>query len=314
MKKSVILLYLRFIILLTILFAVFLPYAVKIRKPSKVQNLPKEEKSFNFDNTLKPETIDKISDTVYIDYNYPIALSGKNRDEIFNIRKKYVSKSIFARDDYEPSDSVFGQIEDGKPWISCNICNDPETHISVIDGVSEETRFTLNPTILVSIEYPFLFNSNPNDKWCTSDINNMIPQNVKYDGAKKEITVTYKKLPFKNFDNDFYQFNGINARDLGYEYAFVDMSKSTVPIKFSNSNNISNEVIQFQNYIHVGGSCKHEGGCNNGSPRQEKLQFIQPDTDYSNDNGEIYIKLWKNYPNSSNDEPDIAEKIVIEQY
>ena len=42
----------------------------------------------------------------------PIPLSYKSKQEIYNIRKNAVKKSIFNYDYYEPSNEVFGQIED----------------------------------------------------------------------------------------------------------------------------------------------------------------------------------------------------------
>ena len=86
-------------------------------------------------------------------------------------------------------------------------------------------------------------------------------------------------------------------------------------LNFVNSNNIGNSVVEFQNFLHTGGSCKHSSGCNNGSPFQHMLHFENPHVDsmpYKN-NKEIYIKLWKNKPNSKYDTPDIVERIIIKR-
>lgn len=249
--------------------------------------------------------------------NQPIGLSGKSKDEIYNIRKKYVSQSIFAAPDYEPSDEVFGGIESGKPWIENNICKEPDNSSAMRHNkASEETRFINNPALLVAIEYPFSFSDYPNEEWCADPENNLIPDSIQYDGDKKEITVYYTMLPFKIHDNfSFYQFNGINARDLGYNYAYVDKGKSTFNVKFTDSNNMGNSVISFQNYIHLGSSCGVSGGCNNGSPRQSFLEFRYEEDDYSDEyDGTIYIKLWKSQPASYTDTADITEKIIIREY
>ncbi|MBD5402170.1 hypothetical protein HDR58_05155 [bacterium] len=242
----------------------------------------------------------------------PISLSYKSKSFVYKVRKEAVAKSIFATQNYEPSEYVFGQIENFKPWIACDVCkdrNDPYT----IEGPSEETRFILNPAMLVAIEYPFSFNDE-GLSWCKSPIENLIPKKISYDGSKKEISVTYEKLPFTtNGNHTFYIFNGLNAKDLGYQYAYLDNSKSTYKVDFSNEYNFSHEVIEFQNYIHVGGSCGVEGGCNNGSPRQSFLEFKENNTEYLHSNREIYIKLWKNRPNSPYDKADITEKIILEE-
>ena len=245
----------------------------------------------------------------------PIPLSGKSKKEIYDIRKEYVKSSIFANQDYEPSEEVFGQIESGKPWISSNVCKNPKTHSMRISGRSEESRFIVNPNVLVALEYPFSFSNYPNEEWCADDTINMLPEILEYDGYKKEIKVYYRRLPFPTNDGfSFYQFNGINARDLGYRYAYVDMAKSSFKPVFTDSDNIGTRAVEFQNFIHLGGSCGVEGGCNNGSPRQSYLEFKQAETDYSYSNGEIYIKLWRNEPSSVKNDADLVEKIIIREY
>ena len=247
-----------------------------------------------------------------IDYNFPIALSGKTKNEIYQIRKEYVEKSIFANENYEPSEAVFGPISANKPWISLNVCKENENDASKTDGPSEEARFLINPSVLVALEYPFLFTYD-NEEWCSDTANAMLPKEVNYNSTKNEITVVYSKLPFYTRGQDFYQFNGLNARDFGYNYAYIDIIKSRNLPQFTNSNNIARNTIQFLNYIHTGGSCKVEGGCNNGSPRQDYLEFDYPEKKYVN-NCTIYIKLWKDKPLSHWLKADITEKIIIEDY
>ena len=252
-------------------------------------------------------------ESIEIPYNFPDSLSGKTKEEVFELRKEYVAKSIFASDDYSPSEEVFGEIESGKPWIALNICLNPATSASRTTGRSEEARFINNPTILVALEHPFSFQEN-DVSWCTNKKNNLIPRRILYDKDNNEISVFYRKLPFKTNSGDFYTFNGINARDFGYKYAYVDLSKSTYHPEFAHEENVSNTITEFQNYIHLGGSCGVEGGCNNGSPNQPMLNFYNHRTEMSGKNGMIYIKLWKNPPASPDDEPDIVEKIILEYY
>ena len=247
-----------------------------------------------------------------IPYNYPVNLSGKSKEEVFELRKQYVANSIFADENYSPSEEVFGEIESGKPWIALNNCLDPETSASRTDGVSEEARFILNPSILVAVEHPFNFHED-NLEWCTNKVNVMLPERVVFNEEKNEISIVYRQLPFVTNSGDFYTFNGINARDFGYKYAYVDLSKSTFQPEFAHEENVSNTVAEFQNFIHLGGSCGVEGGCNNGSPNQPMLNFYDTTEKFSDKSGVIYIKLWKNPPASPEDEPDITEKIIIEK-
>ncbi|MBP5404138.1 MAG: hypothetical protein J6Y17_03510 [Elusimicrobiaceae bacterium] len=238
-----------------------------------------------------------------------VALSGVSKQKVFALRKQAVASSPFARQNYEPSSEVFGGIVSGKPWMAATACSDPKTRKHYTQGLSEETRFINNPTALVMLEMPFVFPSNAN--WCTREDANLLPHKITYDALRGEITLTYLALPFQTRkDNTFYAFNGLNARDLGYPYIYVDPNRSTYLVEFLNKDNVSTEVVKLQNYLHVGPSCGARGGCNNGSPRQPMLEFhedISPDS-----NGkEIYIKLWKEKPNNVNDTADIVERIII---
>ena len=238
--------------------------------------------------------------------NYPISLSYKTKKEVYEIRKKYVAKSIFASDNYEPSDEVFGMIVDNKPWQSLNICKNNQREARV-DGPSEEARFIVNPTMLVALEFPFTWGPGNEADFCQNQINQLLPKKITYSKSKNEISVYYSMLPFEADDVYFYQFNGVNAADLGYRYAYVDLNKSTYKPTFSQDENISNNIALFQNFIHLGSSCGVEGGCNNGSPRQQMLEFHV----YGKPEGMIYLKLWLNRPNSYKDRADIVEKIII---
>lgn len=237
-----------------------------------------------------------------------VALSGLSKAEVYKLRKEAVAASAFAREDYEPSVEVFGGIESYKPWIAATACSDPNANGFDTKGPSEESRFINNPTALVAIEMPVIFGEKAS--WCTRDDTNMIMQKITHDDFNREVSVTYFNLPFKARSQAFYAFNGINARDLGYPYMYVDMQRSTYKPTFTHDNNVSNQVAQLQNYIHVGSSCRVWGGCNNGSPRQTLLEFREDPIDSTQDR-EIYIKLWKEKPASVEDEPDMVERIII---
>ena len=290
-----------------------------INKNKISNNIPQENNteqiSQNPETEKSIEVADKFKNTqnVNITVNYPVDLTKFSKKDVYDLRKQFISKSIFANPNYEPSDFVFGQIVDYKPWMSVYICEKPDSIGHNIEGPSEESRFIVNPTILVALEYPFYLKNKQNETWCNSKETMLIPKSVSYSGAAKEITVTYKKLPVNIENNSFYQFNGINARDLGYRYIYIDKSKSTYIPQFTNENNPANEVEEFNNFLHLGSSCRHPEGCNNGSPRQPAFEFTYNTKDYSQQNVRIYIKLWKEYPQSFNTPADINEIIVIEE-
>ena len=253
---------------------------------------------------------DITSDPYVVTVNPQVPLSYKTKEEIYNIRRRAVQNSIFDSTNYRPSNEVFGQIVSNKPWYSSNICKDRNTKLPKIAGPSEESRFINNPTMLVALEFPFLWSSTDNPEFCESRTNQLMPRSITYYKSKNQIVVKYSKLPFEANGNFFYQFNGVNAADLGYKYAYVDLKNSTLRPRFKNSSdNISNNIQEFRNFIHLGYSCQHEGGCNNGSPRQPALEFGYNENDGA---GSIYIKLWKSRPYSPFEQPDITEIIVIQ--
>jgi hypothetical protein len=270
------------------------------------ENLPAQDPAENKGVQIR----ENISSAIFI--NRPVNLSGWTKKEVFAHRKNAVKNSIFSDANYTPSAEVFGAIEDGKPWIAMNLCRDPQTNALRTDGPSEEDRWIANPSILLALEYPFTRNG-MDSRRCTSDVDNLFPQAASYDAEKKEITVEYDSLPFDAVkeSNTFYQFNGVNARDLGYKY--VSMASTTVPLMFTNpGSNLFTQVVELENFIHLGGSCQVPGGCNNGSPRQPLLEFKQMHTlETDGKSGEIILKLWKEHPSSMTDEADLTEKIII---
>lgn len=262
-----------------------------------------------FVNDVAQKYKDKQNTNITV--NYPVSLSYLAKEKIYAIRKRYVSQSIFENPNYEPSEFVFGQIESGKPWMRATICGRMEDGKYEINGVSEESRFINNPTVLVALEYPFSV-TNPNYPDCDSVQAIMLPKSISYNGKTNEITVVYRNLPVVIQNNSFYQFNGINAKDFGYDYFYLDKSKSTYQPEFFSNDNPSERIMQFQNFLHLGSSCGHEGGCNNGSPRQPALEFTYKSEKYTRQNVKLYLKLWKSPPPSPDAPADINEKIIIE--
>ncbi len=243
-------------------------------------------------------------DITDIPVNPPVPLSYKTKNEIYDLRKQYVKSSIFANDLYVPSEYVFGQIQDNKPWISTYRCHQ-EGKPSHIDGDSEESRFINNPSILVGLDFPYGFVEEKDLPRCSSLL---LAKKVQYDKNKNEIIVEYPSQMVASTGNSSYMLKGLNAVDFGYKYAYIDKKQSKNIVRFIERNNITNRVVEFYDFIHLGGSCGVEGGCNNGSPRQPMVEFK-----YFPNEGEhvLYIKLWKDKPLTPSQPADISEKIII---
>lgn len=244
----------------------------------------------------------------------PNFYNDKTKEEILEVRKEFVKISIFKDIDYTPSEYALGQIESNKPWISTNVCN-VDGHAN-IDGESEESRFLNNPSVLVAFDFPYRFDISADKPECTDYKNNLMPVKIEYEESEKTLTVKFEDLSFETPKNKnyLYQLKAINAVDFGYKYAYIDKTKSDFSeyLYFTEENNITNQITELKDYIHLGNSCGVEGGCNNGSPNQPMLQFkLFPYENRPNKDTVIYIKFWKAMPQNSNASPDFVEKIII---
>ncbi len=258
----------------------------------------------------------KKDDTINIKINQMECFSGKTKQEIYDIRKKYVAKSIFKSDNYEPSEEVFGQIEDGLPWRSVftEVCtNSP---IAETRGFSEESRFINNPILLIGLRNGSGINvsdkNNINIKldFCDGRVSWIFPDKITYSKNKKTITVYYNDLHILPTKFISYYIETINAQDFGYKYGKMIPNNK---ISFKNpKDNISTRIYEFQDFIHKGDSCGVEGGCNNCSPYIEGYEF-SPLLDYFNkEKKTIEFKLWKTKPQKDDVEADMNYRIVFD--
>lgn len=244
-----------------------------------------------------------------IPINQPTALSYKTRQEVFTERKKYVSESLFAHPNYDPSRGPIGQIESGKPWISTNLCRNADDSARV-DGASEETRFLNNPSVLIGLQDALNWrheNGADDDPNCHKIL---LPYSARYIKNEKVIEVVYRGIPIIDNREFHYQFVAINAKDFGYEYAHLDNNKSENAAIFTNFNSLASSIVKFQDVLHRGGSCGVQGGCNNGSPHQPMLEFDY-DPQIARNKVVFFIKLWRQRPNSFSTPADINERIIL---
>ena len=244
------------------------------------------------------------------------SFNGKTKKEIYEIRKEYVKKSLFYTQSYKPNEDIFGQIVDGKDWwglepLVCSRANEVTT-----TGVSAVSRFINNPDLLIQTYFPFNLTYDERFfEYCNGRFSRNIPLEMTYENSKKTITAKYEMSPFvyKNTVNYYGMkdikypliLSGLNARDFGYDYMYINSYHN---IKMLHENNASRQIHKIQDYIHVGGSCRMPGGCNNMSPRQPELEFnilALP--------AEMEIKLWKTKPLLPNFPGDIYFKIIFEK-
>lgn len=226
-----------------------------------------------------------------VDFNF------KSKQEIYDLRTKYVSQ-VFTGN-YKPSESVFGQIQSGRPWWGMQgQCTYGKGEKSIL-GLSEESRFVANPFLFVGLE-----------DGCVSEVSGATQQpaiyypkpaalfwNVagRFAGVQYDLS-SYWAHAASAKGADYHKINLIafNARDLGWNYLYVSPEQSknvTAPPQLV-------KIIQF---IHTGGSCGYPGGCNNMSPDQHELQIT-----VSTLPARAYIKLWREAPANVSDPPDLV--------
>jgi len=238
--------------------------------------------------------------TVEVPLNPPREFDGGSREGILNLRRLYVNKiTELAPKNYQPNMDVFGQIEDGKPWWGLlGMCYYGNGEKSIV-GNSKESRFIINPYLLIGVEelnahivrplpsYPKEFYPTPARlTWVRDGSGGQVTYNIT-DYYQKALNYSYP-------DPNMLYLSDYNARDFGFNYFEIDSASS------KNITAAFDKIIPIIQFIHTGGSCCYPGGCNNKSPSQSELAIK-----WHKLPAKIYLKLWKNSPASATQKPDM---------
>ena len=233
------------------------------------------------------------------------AFSGLSKKEILNRRIAAVNNSpVFGNGTpYRPADRVF-QIEDGLPWISAYeiTCFGVNGSQDIGKGLSRESVGILNPELLFYVSMlSFSFYS----KTGCSEADYLIPYRAAYNEPANTLSayINYTAFYRKNRFFSAIILQDANANDLGYGYAFADKTHN---IRFKESVNLSTDVTPTQGFFHRGYSCKARQGCNNYSPYESRNHFFLTALPAS-----IRIKLWKNRPAETTEEPDMTYELIF---
>ena len=312
-----------FIIKIVIFITIIFMYCPSLIFSGNDKKILDKTDYYKVENATKNEQVNTQSDdtTNYqaLVVNPASSYNYLSKNEIYNLRKKYVAKSLFANKNYEPNNNIFGGIVDGKPWWGSNPCSQLDykgDYHERIEGPSKVSAQVNNPNALVGVSMAYSpWEYEYNKDFCSSKAPLFLPDALFYNKAENMIVAKYKvpsKFPsFKsNVNGREYgyplQLSGLNAIDFGYKYVYaMQMQNST--IMYPDQSNITNNVQIFNDYIHLGGSCKFEGGCNNISPMQSDKMFTinyLPAT--------LTLKLWKEKPSNKFSKADIYYKIIID--
>jgi hypothetical protein len=255
----------------------------------------------------------------------PMEFDGMTRAQIFALREAAVAvHSDWWEPPYRARPDLF-QIVDGKPWWGMVGQFVHRAGPQSIDGPSEESRFVLNPYLLVGLELDSLTNWG-DVTWrrdltpaqytapgfplaCTARDLSWSPGKAEatavYDvGAHVDALAPFVEVPVSR-TNNWFSLDAINARDLGFNFAWIDLDASQDI--FQSAQCRAKEPFRLMEYIHLGGSCGYPGGCNNGSPYVQAQYCLR----FKALPALLVVKLWRAAPASSADAADFTFRVEL---
>jgi len=265
-------------------------------------------KDFSWNSSSQVVPVNKgAGKMINIPLNSMIELDFKTKREIYELRKKYTQFfPNFIKADYQPSEVVFGQIEDGKPWwgmLGLSYYGDGKNSI---DGYSEESRFLVNPLLLVGLDsgYSLVVNNRNIQPAETYPI----PMSLSWSDDNKKAIVRYDITSYKqraamrgdpNLSKNILTMIAYNAKDLGFDYLYVAPTESMNVVGWTN-------LVIIRQFIKTGGSCGYQGGCNNMSPYQPELEIRVDKLP-----ARAYVKLWRDQPSDTSLPADMVYLIEM---
>ena len=241
---------------------------------------------------------------VAIQLNAPSDYNFKNADRIFAQRIKTVQKypSLFGGE-YVPSPDVFGQMIDGKAWWGMKGINCRGAGAKSADGFAKDSQFINNPFLFVGVDTLPLSIPEYN---CGNQYAK--PTSLLLNVDTRTMTVKYSissyTKPFQKYNvTHTFALNMINARDFGYDYAYVSESKN---IRFLNEENLAVAPMAITDEIKVEGTCGQTGGCN-GTAAAPDGQVFQIESYPAS----LTVKLWRSRPASVSSAPDLTYEMLL---
>lgn len=261
--------------------------------------------------------------------NPPQEFDGLSRESVYDLRREAVSQypALLAAD-YTPSEVVFGQIVDGLPWWGMAGQWYHGNGERSIEGPSEESRFILNPYLLLHAEmYGFSYYGGYGRlEWDPARVDEAAlaqdefpfipaPDSLRWyaEEARAELHYdisgfletlnVYLVTPLTVERDGWFDLIPYNARDLNLNWAAIDWAAS----ENIDDKERSEEAAALPHFIHHGSSCAYPGGCNNMSPAFAPLDDLRlvalP--------ARLTVKLWQDRPQAASD-PDLVWVILFE--
>lgn len=283
-----------YVLFLTLMFVFMIYIAAKLA----VDN-------YNYHNTraleIIPDTAVKAKINPLVDYN------GLSKDFILSLRSGSIDSNFAKMLDYSPNESVWEKMEDKGAWFALDksVCFDNRTDCRrKAKGVSAMSRIINNPMILIAPVMIATYHLDEKLPVCSDEGLRLVPKGLYLDVVNNKIIVIYKGTKALTKCN-YLQLSGLNARDVGYEWAKVNRKQN---IEFPYPENISKKVYQFKDAIVGGSFCEDDKKpgvkCNVLYPVDDKVVFRV--TSYP---ANIEFKIWDKKPVSGHQESELKFEI-----
>ena len=232
----------------------------------------------------------------------PLELDFKSRAELLQLRSQAVySHPELLKSEYRPYGPIFGRIVDGLPWwgVKGQFYYGNGQHS--IEGPSEESRFILNPYLLVAAEFYTRLDA---DRYRESEVSDTgfifycAPYSLLWFPRQAYAEAEYRADCIDRIGGGFFDLIAYNARDLNLTYLYVSYPDSQ-GIAHSDP---PDRAYANPQYIHQGSSCGYAGGCNNMSPYTPEIDGIR----IQSLPAKVTIWLWKEDPSDPHRAPDMT--------
>lgn len=265
-----------------------------------------------------------LLESIRVTLSEPVDLNQLTREEIYTLREEAIDQYPWlVAGNYSPSDTVFSGIEDRVPWWGTKGHFFYGSGDRSIEGPAEESRFIMNPYLLVAAEFPGLSiwtNRRSGQFWNirviteqTLDLSNfplyIKPEKLEWWPVISRAEAIYDVSRYLKIANDwsnyhlgvsdaYFELIAYNARDLNLNYLYLSYEDS-----FNIYKRDPPEVaLPIKHYLHKGDSCGYPGGCNNMSPYTPEITDIR----ITRLPARAIIYLWKENPQLISQDPDMT--------
>jgi hypothetical protein len=247
-----------------------------------------------------------LAQEIRIEPNPLVELDGKSQAEVKAIRQTYLETQpqLFDSQNYGSSQIVFGQIYDSAAWWGIDGIYLHGPGELAATGPSEESRWIVNPFVLIGIEENHAFSGGrvQTGRWEPA------LQGVDWEPAQGRFVVRYDLSNY--FARKYWErhkthglsLTSKNAQDFDMHYIYLVAEES----KGVTLSGAASQVSELRQYLHRGGSCGYPGGCNNGSPATPELDFEVTELP-----AKIIGRLWAKKPASPIEPADLQFEIQL---